>query len=194
MKKLIFIQMFFLTTVAIAAPQVQTTWDLINIQSQAAEKLSLVTTKKATAVIFLSSQCPCSKSHEELLKKMSAEYSDFQFVAIHANQDEDTEQVQRHFQTTKLPFSVLHDQNAKLADALKAFKTPHAFLISPKGEILYSGGITDSNAAAKAKENYLKSALDDIRSGNQIQKPSVRTLGCVISREGQEQKENVWKN
>jgi glutathione peroxidase-family protein len=54
---------------------------------------------KYRVVVFLSAKCPCSQSHEEKLKKLSAEYKSagFQFVAIHSNANEDERISKEHF-------------------------------------------------------------------------------------------------
>ncbi|GIL18542.1 MAG: hypothetical protein BroJett040_22930 [Oligoflexia bacterium] len=193
MKKITFALILFSMT-AFGAIQISPTLELQNIKTSSLEKQILAPEKKGTVMVFLSARCPCSESHEGLLKKMSEEYADFQFIGIHANQDEDPKIVQAHFQKSEIPFPVLHDPKAKLADQLKAFKTPHAFILSSKGEVLFSGGVTDSHVGDEAQENYLKAAMNDIRQGKSVQKPLVRSLGCVISRETKEEKENVWKN
>lgn len=132
--------------------------------------------------MFLSAKCPCSISHEETLKDLAQEFKDFAFVGVHSNVDEDPEMAQKHFAEAKLPFKVIEDSQAKLANLYKANKTPHAFVVSPKGEILYRGGVTDSKNAGMARTYFLKEALTDIQNGRAVRRSEGRTLGCTISR------------
>ena len=138
--------------------------------------------KAATVVVFLSAYCPCSMGHEKRLMELSAMFPRFAFVGIHANQDEKPENVQAHFARSNLPFPVLDDVDQRVANDLGAVKTPHVFVIGPKGDVLFEGGIDDSRLAIDAKKHYLEEALRAIDAG---QPPSVRvvkTLGCSIRR------------
>jgi hypothetical protein len=139
--------------------------------------------KKATVLVFLSAVCPCSESHEKGLKGLAEVYSKkgYQFVAVHSNQDEPIDQAKSHFKKTALPFSVLNDVDAKIANEFKALKTPHAFILKGK-EIVYQGGVDDSSDAEKAKIKYLEVALAEFDSGKSVTLSKTRTLGCVIKR------------
>lgn len=144
--------------------------------------LSIDKNKKATVLLFLSAKCPCSYSHEALLRDLARDFSTVQFIAIHSNQDEPLDQTKKHFQDSKLPFPVLQDAQAKIADALHAFKTPHSYVLNAKGEILYEGGVTDSHVGPAAKSAFLREALNDIVAGRKPSREKTRSLGCVISR------------
>jgi len=146
-------------------------------------------TKKGTVVVFLSAKCPCSNSHTEVLTKLAQKYPDFTFLGIHSNLDEDLESSKKYFRSANLPFRIIQDEKTKIADDLKAFKTPHCFVLGQKGEILYQGGVTDSSNAPTAERIYLEEALQDISSGAEVRTKSGRTLGCAIQRESEK---NVW--
>ena len=138
--------------------------------------------KKGTVYVFMSAKCPCSNSHIPLLKKLAAEFADFQFYAVHSNLDEKNSDAVKYFKSVNLPFQILKDEETKLADTFQAFKTPHAFLVNAKGEIMYQGGVTNSSHADSADRQYLKEALLDVRAGKDVKTPEGRTLGCVIMR------------
>jgi hypothetical protein len=141
-----------------------------------------------TVVVFLSARCPCSNSHIEVLSKAAAEFKEFNFVAVHSNLEETKEEAVKYFTALKLPFPVIQDRNLKLADEFRALKTPHAFVLSPSGTVLYKGGVTNSNHAPAADKNFLKDALADLRAGNAVRSPEGRTLGCEIKR----RRTNAW--
>lgn len=156
------------------------------------EKIQIQTeqaSKKGTVVVFLSTKCPCSNSHTEVLTKLAQKYTDFTFLGVHSNLEEDLASSQKYFRAANLPFQILQDEKTKIADTLKAYKTPHCFVLSPKGEILYQGGVTDSSNAPTAERIYLEEALQDISSGSEVRTKSGRTLGCAIQRESEK---NVW--
>lgn len=137
---------------------------------------------KGLVVVFLSSTCPCSNSHIKELISLSEKFKDLTFLAVHSNADESVDEAKEYFKQAKLPFDVLRDENSKIANLLSASKTPHAFLISPKGDILYNGGVTDSSDGRLAKEFYLRKAIEDFLLGKKVNHAKTRTLGCVISR------------
>ena len=138
---------------------------------------------RATVVAFLSARCPCSASHEPVLAKLAAEFPGMRFVGVHSNSDEDDAFTRAHFTAAGLPFPVVQDNHSQLARELGAFKTPHVFVLSPKGEVLFSGGVDDSHFAERADKHYLKEALVAVAEGREPTEKEVRTLGCIIKRE-----------
>ncbi len=139
---------------------------------------------RATVIAFLSAKCPCSASHETALKKLFEEFSPrgVQFIAIHSNLDEACDFTKAHFEKSAFPFPVIQDRSNQFADTFGALKTPHIFVIGPKGAPLFQGGIDDSHNESEAKKHYLKDALTSIAEGKAPPLKSVRTLGCVIKR------------
>ncbi len=140
---------------------------------------------KGLVVIFMSAKCPCSNSHVDHIKKLALQHKDFRFLAVHSNPDEKKSEAQTYFKTFAPAIEVLQDEKTKIADLLKAFKTPHAFVFDSKGEIVYRGGVTNSSNATTADRNYLAEVLQDLSEGKKPRIDQGRTLGCVISREGE---------
>lgn len=137
---------------------------------------------KGTVLVFLSATCPCSHSHIGLLKRLSAKHPEFNFFAVNSNANEPVEVARAYFEAQGLPFPVLRDRELKIADAYHASKTPHAFVLDLKNEVVYRGGVTNSSKADQADKLYLENALNDIEAGRPVTTPESRTLGCVISR------------
>lgn len=140
--------------------------------------------KKGLVVVFLSAKCPCSNSHVIEITNLAKEFTDFNFVAVHSNKDEPIDLTKEYFVNTKLPFAVIQDQDTKIADDFKAFKTPHAYIILADNKVAYQGGVSDSNNFAESKKKYLREALTDINDNKPVRTPEGRTLGCSISRGG----------
>jgi hypothetical protein len=137
---------------------------------------------RGIVVIFLSSKCPCSDSHSDSIKKLAQNYSEYRFVGIHSNADEPIESSRPYFEKLALPFPVVQDDKLALADRFKAFKTPHVFVLSQAGELLYQGGVTESHFAQEAKKHFLADALEALRNGKNPPLAQTRTLGCMITR------------
>jgi hypothetical protein len=144
---------------------------------------------KASVVVFLSAKCPCSASHEPILKDLAAKYSkdNIEFIAVHANQNETMEQTREHFTKAanglpaSIGFPVVEDRGAKIANELKALKTPHAYIIQ-NGKVVYEGGVDDSADAAEAEKHFLADALFEIKNNKPVTTAKTRSLGCVIKR------------
>ena len=163
-----------------------------SLNSQAVPNLSETpTARKGVVLIFLSAKCPCSNNHIQEIKTLAQEYPTFQFLAIHSNTDESEALAEPYFKALNLDFAVLNDPDAKIADLLKAFKTPHSFVISNSGQILYKGGVSNSSNPAKADQHLLKEALEDTLNGKPVRTPEGRTLGCMITRKSQDA--SIWK-
>jgi hypothetical protein len=148
------------------------------------KKVELKTGSKGSVLVFLSAECPCSNSHIEILKKLAADFPHFSFLAVHSNQNESLKETKAYFQKAALPFPIIQDAGAKIADEYKALKTPHAFLLAPDGSILYKGGVTSSANGPSADSQYLRDALAEVEAGKPVSRPVGRTLGCIISRSG----------
>lgn len=137
---------------------------------------------RGTVVVFLSTQCPCSRSHEKVIQTLADEFSEMKFVAVHSNKDEDEALSQKHFKEAGFSFPVIQDHQFKIADEYRALKTPHAFIVGPQGECWFNGGVDNSSDAARANQHYLKNALVELKNGKEPKEKQVRTLGCVIKR------------
>jgi hypothetical protein len=138
--------------------------------------------------VFLSARCPCSNSHVQKLITTAKEWGGlrgsrhFEFVGVHSNQDESPEEGRKYFESLKLPFAVSRDVGARWADRLGALKTPHVFVESLSGKILYQGGIDDSHDGLATEKNYLRDALRELSQGIPVSREKSRSLGCVITR------------
>jgi len=145
---------------------------------------------KVRVLIFLSTRCPNSLAHLEEIKKLANTNSEFLFLGVHSNAEESETEAKTFFKKQALPFQILQDDKAVLADRFKALKTPHVYVLSPQGSILYQGGITDSANPSTATSFFLQEALIDIKTGRPVKTSEGRTLGCVIARTKETQ--NVW--
>ena len=155
------------------------------ISGKALEINTRPTESLGSVFVFMSSKCPCSNSHVSVLKNLAGKFTKFNFYAVHSNADEPVADAQKYFRKAGLPFPVVQDSDTKLADLMQAFKTPHAFVLDNKGEILYQGGVTNSSNAPSADENFLDEVLSDLTAGKPARMSEGRTLGCVILRKNE---------
>lgn len=148
-----------------------------SFSSEVAQKNS-----KGLVVVFLSAKCPCSRSHEGSIESLAKEFKTFSFVGVHSNTDEDEGLASLHFKEAGFSFPIIRDRQAKIANDFGALKTPHVFVVGPKGECWFNGGVDDTKESSKAKKFYLKQALVDLSQGQEPKEKTSRTLGCAIKR------------
>jgi peroxiredoxin len=86
------------------------------------------------------------------------------------------------------PAALLMDSAGSMGRAYGAVVTPQMFVIDPKGEIVYSGAISDnptmSARDARSARNYVKGALEDLAAGRRVATASTRPFGCTVAYSG----------
>ena len=82
------------------------------------------------------------------------------------------------------PTHVLLDPSGDLGRQYEARTTPHMFVINAEGQVAYMGGIDDIPSADKADidgaENYVRTALSEIKSGQAVTTATTRPYGCSV--------------
>ena len=80
--------------------------------------------------------------------------------------------------------AMLMDESGKIGQLYGAKTTPHMYIVSPQGRLVYAGAI-DSIASAqvddiKTATNHVRQGLNEALSGKAITLPSSRAYGCSI--------------
>jgi hypothetical protein len=78
----------------------------------------------------------------------------------------------------------LMDESGKTGQQYAARTTPHMYIISPQGNLVYAGGI-DSIASARAEDikqatNYVKQSLGEALAGKPISNANTKPYGCSL--------------
>ncbi len=78
----------------------------------------------------------------------------------------------------------LLDPSGKVGHEYGARTTPHMFVINPKGELIYAGGI-DNKPSADAEDiasaqNYVQTALDEAMAGKPVTVATAKPYGCSV--------------
>ncbi len=80
----------------------------------------------------------------------------------------------------------LFDESGELAGLFGAKTTPHLFIVSKEGNLLYEGGVdsldsTDPSEIADVKNvPYFKNAINEVLSGQKVTKASPPEYGCSV--------------
>lgn len=137
-----------------------------------------------TVVAFIATQCPVSNAYNE---RMNALYNDYapkgvKFVFINSNNTEPAAEVEQHASKHGFPFAVYKDDGNVVADRFGAQVTPEIFVLDKGSVIRYHGPIDDSQAPQRIKNNRLRSALDSMLAGKDVETAQAKAFGCTIKR------------
>jgi hypothetical protein len=82
------------------------------------------------------------------------------------------------------PSDYFRDQDGRVGHLYGAKATPHLFVITADGTLVYAGGI-DSIPSAKVSDlaratNYVRAALAAVKAGQPVAVPTSRAYGCSV--------------
>lgn len=143
---------------------------------------------KAFVFLFLGTECPVNNQYLPELVRLHKLYGakGVVFAGINSNTHDSPTRILGHAKANGLTFPVLKDSGNGIADALEAKRTPEAFVVSPKGEVLYRGRIDDQIGIGfrrkTASRRDLAEALDDVLAGKAVRVASTEAPGCLIAR------------
>lgn len=81
------------------------------------------------------------------------------------------------------PNRVVLDPKGVIGRKYAASNTPHMYIIGPEGKLLYMGAIDDQPTAwgnPKGAKNYVLAALEEIKAGKKVSRPSTQAYGCTV--------------
>jgi peroxiredoxin/mono/diheme cytochrome c family protein len=148
--------------------------------------------KKAVAVVFLGTECPLVNLYALRLRELHEEFSPrgVQFLAVNANMQDSAEAVAAHAKKHHLPFPVLKDADLKVADQFAAQRTPEAFVLDGKRQIVYRGRIDDQFGIGYQRNQPtrrdLGEALKEVLAGKPVSVAKTDVQGCFIGRDKKE--------
>ncbi|MBY0525822.1 MAG: redoxin domain-containing protein [Gemmataceae bacterium] len=144
--------------------------------------------KKAIVVLFIGTECPINNNYMPRLAELHKEYAEkgVQFLAVNANTQDNVERIAKHAKEYDLPFPVLKDETAAVADRFGAQRTPEVFVLDGGRVVRYQGRIDDQFGIGfqrpKANRRDLAEALDSVLAGKPVEKPTTPVAGCLIGR------------
>lgn len=162
----------------------------VKMQDISGEKMSLndIALENGLVVIFSCNTCPWVDLWEDRYVELAAVYQkkSVGFVAINSNEayrskGDGFDDMQVRAKEKGYNFYYTLDENAQLARAFGATRTPHVFVFSADGKLIYRGAIDDNaKNPKKVEEAYLATALDASLAGEAIEVASTKALGCSI--------------
>lgn len=169
-----------------------------SLQNLAGETVKLSELRGKYVVLeWVNPECPFVKKHYDsgnmsMLQK-SAKTQDVVWLAIastnskHQDYKSPAQLTQWFKDKQSQPAAVLLDQSGTVGRLYDAKTTPHMYIISPKGELLYAGAI-DSKRSADPKDilsaiNYVTQALGEAKAGKPVTVATTQAYGCSIKYE-----------
>lgn len=77
----------------------------------------------------------------------------------------------------------LIDKSGTVGKLYGAKTTPHMFIISDQGKVIYNGAIDDdrsTNGGRNAKLNYITQAVSELKSGSEVSISTTKPYGCSV--------------
>lgn len=145
----------------------------------------IVASANAPIVLFAwSSGCPTIALYTDRLFEIFSS-TGARVFPFACNAEETVESIRAAVAERKLPYRILLDKDAKLADVLGARTTPHTFVLDEKNVLRFSGA-PDSDPALMGDEAkripYLKDALVSVADGRSVEIRMTNPKGCRIRR------------
>lgn len=145
--------------------------------------LSSLAGSAGTVVIFWSNQCPWVDRYEGRLANLQQEFGgQFSFVLINSNDPSAfPREALDEMEPRRFADAYLRDNDAQVAQAFGAERTPHVFVFDDAGTLVYVGGIDDSPGdPGNVERSYLRDALSAVAQGEDVPVAQTKAYGCMI--------------
>jgi len=143
--------------------------------------------EKLKVFIFMSPECPLCISYSTVLVELNERFKDsgVLFFTIYPGTFYTVNQIMEFQIEYDFHLNAYLDPTSKFAKLLKATVTPEVFLLSKKGEVVYSGAIDDWAFAPGKKrqiteKKYLENAITQAIAGEIPEPSKTEAIGCYI--------------
>lgn len=163
--------------------QPQTPAKLTSVDGTERAYRELVAAAPWTVLVFVSADCPCLGAHLDRLRALSATYAPrgVQFIAVDSEVGRTRALLAAETRTYALPFPVVLDPGARLANEVGAEYATYSVLVDHAGRVVYRGGVdSDKRKLHDDATPFLREALDDVLAGAPPRRVEGKTLGCVL--------------
>jgi hypothetical protein len=140
----------------------------------------------ARVVVFLTGECPISKSFVPTLKRLHSDWQSKPGVTLYGVWSDSTtppSEIAAFVKEYEIAFPVLIDREHVLAKALVPTHVPEAFVLNGEGQIAYRGRIDDTYAKVGQRRpaatiNDLADAVGAVLDGREIADAQTTPVGC----------------
>ena len=132
---------------------------------------------RGAAFVFWSNDCNWTLQYEDRIEALST--SSVPIILVNSNNAEvfpKEAEMGKQYST-----AYVRDRGGKLARALGAERTPHAFVFDASKKLVYSGGIDDSPADAQIVQvQWLQDTIAQLSEGQSVSVSPTKSFGCRI--------------
>jgi hypothetical protein len=144
-----------------------------------------VTSVRATALVFLATECPISNRYLPILNAIARARDSVAFYGVISDPTTTRAAAVEHVRRYGVEIPVLFDATGELAALYRPVATPEAFVLGPDGRVAYRGRIDDAfEAVGKPRQvvghHDLEDALDAVVRGEPVAAPLTTPIGCVF--------------
>ncbi len=144
--------------------------------------------EEGAIIIFTCNTCPYAKLYEDRIIEAHNTYSQKGFPVLAVNPNDPIQKPGDSFEKMKqrssekdFPFAYVFDAEQEIYPRFGATNTPQVFLIDNEMKLRYVGAIDDNPKNAEAvKINYVKNAIEAIKSGENPDPDHTKAIGCGI--------------
>ena len=139
-------------------------------------------------------ECPFVRKHYDSanMQSLQSKYTRDGVVWLSINS---TEPAHQEYKTAEVinawlksgnahPTAYLLDGSGATGKTYGAKTTPHMYIISSQGTLVYAGGIDDKRSAniadIKTATNFVAAALDELKAGENVSIPTSTPYGCSV--------------
>jgi hypothetical protein len=162
----------------------------ISMKDVSGKAVSLQQAKGANGllVMFSCNTCPYVIRNQGRTKAVCAYAGRHQIGVILLNSNESSRdggnsfaEMQSYAKTQDYQWYYALDDNAVLAGAFGASRTPECYLFDKNGILVYHGAIDDSPGdPSSVKRHHLQAAIDEMIDGKPVTVKETRSVGCSI--------------
>jgi peroxiredoxin len=146
---------------------------------------------KGFIVVFCCNTCPVVKKYQQRIIDLNDKFAGkgYPVIAINSNDSNvspgDSYDAMKEFASDKgLKYPYLYDESQQIAKLWGATNTPHAYVVTKKGDALileYAGAI-DNNAddPASADKKYVEEAVNALLGNKNVPVSMTKAIGCSI--------------
>lgn len=143
--------------------------------------------ERPIAVIFIGAECPIVGLAIDRIGELAREHQGrVDFVLIDSNRQDSADDLKRFAHDHQVTLPLLRDVGNRIADAMRAERTPEAILIDRDRLVRYRGRIDDRYSYGvrrpEATSEELANAIEELLAGRPIAVPRTEAVGCLIGR------------
>ena len=162
----------------------------LRIRDVSGKEISLSEARRTNGllVMFSCNTCPYVVRNQERTNTICTYAGQRQIGVVLLNSNENSRndgnsfvEMQSYAKTQNYQWYYALDDNAVLAEAFGATRTPECFLFDKTGTLVYHGAIDDSPGdASSVRRHHLQEAIDEMIEGKPVTVKETRSVGCSI--------------